>query len=128
MDEYLNQPPFSGYEPVQSNVFATLEDLTTSPASPELEDVKLANGKYVRVRGLSRAELLWTGKGTDDPAEIEQRTVSVCMVVPTMTVQQVKAWQESSQAPDLGMVTAAIRDLSGLGQGAAKSEVDQVRD
>ena len=69
-----------------------------------------------------------TGKGTEDVALIERRNVALCMVEPKMTEAQVEKWQKSSRPNSLGEVTRAIRDLSGLGEGAAKSDVAEVRD
>jgi hypothetical protein len=89
------------------------------------EDLTLPSGKTVRVRGLSRYELMLTGKGTDDNALIERRNVAVCLVQPSMTEKQVEAWQKNSTAGgDFRALSEKIRDLSGLGEGAGKSDVD----
>lgn len=92
-------------------------------------DVQLPSGGRVRVRGLSRAEHLWIGKGTDDAAEIEARLLSVAMIQPTMTEAQVKAWQKKRAATaDLQAASTAVRNVSGFGEGANKSGVAEAGD
>lgn len=106
--------------------YASADDLLVG--GPPEDDIVLPSGRRVRVRGLTRFELLLSGKGTDDTAEIERRNVQVCMVEPKLTAAQVAKWQKSSTPDELGAVTAAIRRLSGLGEGAGKSRVAEVRD
>jgi hypothetical protein len=109
--------------------YATPDDLLVDEVSANTADVTLPNGKVVKVRGLSRLELLVLGKGTDDAALIERRNIAACMVEPKLTEKQVEAWQKTSGPKGgLDLVTAAIRDLSGLGEGAQKSRVAEVRD
>ena len=108
--------------------YASPEDLAADEVCENTDDVTLPNGKVVKVRGLSRFELLLNGKNTEDSALIERRNVACCMVEPKMTEKQVEAWQKASGPKVLALVTAKIRDLSGLGEGAANSDVDEVRD
>lgn len=103
--------------------YASVDDLTSDEIQSGTADVTLPNGKVVKVRGLSRFELLLSGKGTDDTALMERRNVARCMVAPPMTEKQVEAWQRGSSPVALGLVTKAIRELSGLGEGADKSDV-----
>ena len=108
--------------------YASTDDLLAGDG-PDTTDVTLPNGKVVKVRGLTRFELIVNGKGTEDAALIERRNVATCMVEPRMTEGQVEAWQKRpGSVKALADVTTAIRDLSGLGEGAAKSGVDEVRD
>jgi CxxC motif-containing protein (DUF1111 family) len=104
-----------------SDSYAALDDLLAA-TEPETRDVDLPNGKQVKVRGMSRMELILTRKGTEDPAVIEQRMLAYCMVVPTMTAKQAEAWQKASPPMVIAPVTEAIRELSGLGEGADKSD------
>jgi hypothetical protein len=93
---------------------------------PETCEVALSSGKVVEVRGLTRYELLLNGKNTDDSALIERRNVATCLVYPVLTLVEVERWQRSrgrGKISDFAKVTNAIRDLSGLGEGAAKSDV-----
>lgn len=104
-----------------SDIYASAEDLIDGTDVWTNEKVTLPNGKVVTVRGLTRDEHLWIGKGTDDAAVIEQRLISKGMVQPIMTVEQVKAWQARAGTRVLSTVSDKIRDLSGFGEGAAKS-------
>lgn len=106
--------------------YASATDLAADSVGAESVDVTLSTGFVVRVRGLSRYELLLNGKGTEDVGLIERRNVACCMVEPKMTLAQVEAWQRGSRPADLGKVTNAIRDLSGLGEDADKSDVSEV--
>ncbi len=102
--------------------YASIDDLTAA-VEPETKDVTLPDGKVVKVRGLTRIELLLSAKGTDDTALVERRNVAACMVEPRMTLQQVEAWQKRpGSVVAIGDVTTAIQELSGLGEGAAKSD------
>jgi hypothetical protein len=93
------------------------------------EDVTLPSGKTVRVRGLSRYELIFNGKGTEDSGLIERRNVVSAVLEPKLTLPQVEAWQRSSRAGgDFKALSETIRDLSGLGEGAQKSEVATASD
>jgi hypothetical protein len=81
-------------------------------------------GKVV-VRGLSRYELLLSGKNTEDVAVIERRTLATALVDPRMSEADVEQWQKNSPASEIGPVTKAIQTLSGLGEGAGKSDVSE---
>lgn len=106
--------------------YASAADLGAESGLPEAKDVTLSTGLVVKVRGLSRYELLLNGKGTEDIGLIERRNVACCMVEPKMNLAQVEAWQRNSRPADLGKVTDAIRDLSGLAEGADKSGLPEV--
>jgi hypothetical protein len=102
--------------------YANINDLFGN-GETETEDVTLPGGAVVKVRGLTRYELLMNAKNTEDGATIERRNVSCCLVEPPMSVDQVEQWQRSTTPVAIGRVTDAIRRLSGLGEGAAKSDV-----
>jgi hypothetical protein len=109
--------------------YASFEDLTTAPEGEPGEDLTLPSGRLVRVQGITRLEWLRLGKGVDDAAEIERRLLRVGLVAPKMTDVQLKTCQSTpGQLADIGAVTDRIRDLSGLGEGAGKSVVAEVRD
>jgi hypothetical protein len=80
----------------------------------------------VRVRGLSRSEVFMTqqAKGTE---AMERKILALGMVDPPMTEDDVKTWQRNSPAGELDAVANKIHDLSGLGKGADKSGVPDVR-
>lgn len=107
-----------------SPTYASIDDLFGHDvAGVDTEDVVLPGGLVVRVRGLTRFELLNNGKGADSTQLIEARNVATCMVEPRLTVEQVERWQRSSAPPVLGKLSEAIRRLSGMGEGAEKSGV-----
>ncbi|MEV6306483.1 hypothetical protein AB0M02_44245 [Actinoplanes sp. NPDC051861] len=110
---------------------ASIDDLFDGDdVTADVHELTLPNGKVVKVRGLSRYELILAGKGTEDGALIERRNIQMCMVEPAMTLGQVEAWQKRSRAGGGGyaLVSKTIRDLSGLGEGADKSDLRAVRD
>lgn len=93
----------------------------------ETREVKTFAGVVV-VRGLTRAEVLGVkalrARDDIDVAEYEAHIVSLAMVTPTMTVEEVRRWQAIDKAGGpLGEVTDAITELSGLSEGAQKSGV-----
>ncbi len=103
--------------------YATADDLFADEITDNTRDVTLPNGKVVKVRGLTRYELLLSAKGDVDAAVVERRNVARCMVEPKMTEAQVEKWQKASSPVALGLITTAIRELSGLAEGAPKSDV-----
>jgi hypothetical protein len=106
--------------------YASADDLLAEEL-PE-DDLTLPNGKTIRLRGLSRHALFFNGKGTEDSGVIETRNLVSCMVAPSMTKEQAEQFMRSAGAGVMGLISNKIRELSGLGEGAAKSDVDEVRD
>lgn len=103
--------------------YASLDDLVNVGVD-NTEDVEVTPGVIVKVRGLTRYELLLNAKGVDgDGAMIERRNLVTCMVEPKLSLQQAEKWQKSSMPGVIGKVTDAIRRLSGLGADAPKSSV-----
>lgn len=100
--------------------YATLDDLC-SGTMPE-EDHELADGKKIRVRGLSRAEVLnLQTVGRDNAAKLERETLARGVIKPRMTVESAAVWQGSDLGGgDIGKVMEHIRDLSALAGGAAR--------
>ncbi|HEV8568984.1 MAG TPA: hypothetical protein VGQ92_18200 [Actinoplanes sp.] len=95
------------------------------PRLPE-DDVEIPGVGTVRVRGLSRGEVL-RGQGLKG-VDLEAYMLAAGMVDPPMTRDEVKQWQAASPAGELEPVTDVISRLSGLDEGAAKSDVPEVRD
>ena len=81
----------------------------------------------VRVRGLTRGEVFMTQKAGDTEAA-ERRIVALGMIDPPMSEDDVKQWHRNSPAGELEAVVAKIQELSGLGKGADKSGLQDVRD
>lgn len=107
---------------VDGGGYASVADLTADQLSDHWEDVPYA-GKLVRVRGMSRFEMMLSRKDTNDAGEIERRMLSYCLVEPKITIKQAEAWQKSTDPMAVVPVTEAIRRLSKLGEGADKSDV-----
>jgi hypothetical protein len=112
------------------SLYDNAEDLLddASDLALECETVTLPNGRDVMVRGLTRVEHLWLGKGTEDALEIEARLLSKGMLRPVLSVEQAKKWQEVAGTLTVSVVSDKIRDLSGFGRDAAKSDVAEARD
>lgn len=103
--------------------YASADDLTAGDLG-DGEDLTLPSGKVVLLRGLSRHELIFNRKGTEDVGLIERRNVVSCLLAPQLTLAQVEAWQRKSSAGgDFRALSEAIRDRSNLGEGATKSDL-----
>lgn len=79
------------------------------------------------VRGLSRGEVFMTQqiKGTEAS---ERKILSLAMVDPPMSEDDVRDWQRNSPAGEIEAISAKILELSGLAEGADKSGLFEVRD
>lgn len=75
------------------------------------------------LRALSRYELVLAGKGTEDGSLIEARLLSYTLLDPQLSVDEVRQWQKLAPSGEVGMVVDKMRELSGLGEGADKSDV-----
>jgi hypothetical protein len=80
----------------------------------------------VGIRGLSRQEVIELQKLDGGIDVRERRMVSLGLVDPKVTEDDVAKWQKSSLAPEIEGLTVAIGNLSGLGQGAQKSGLSGV--
>lgn len=91
-------------------------------------DVELPGVGTVRVRALARGEVVAI-KDAGDLAldEYERKLISLAMIDPTLTEDEVRQWQEAAPAGELEPVTNAIAELSGLDQEAAKRAYQQFR-
>ena len=109
---------------IDSDGYATADELCAGDLDLDGEDLTLSSGKRVRLRGLTRYELMFNGKGLkeDDAASHEVRNVKSCLIKPAMTVQQIEQWRKNSKAGgDFKELTEAIRERSGLADDADKS-------
>lgn len=105
------------------------EDLKARLLKPRLpEDTVDVEGiGTIRVRGLSRGEVFAAGQLKGVEAQ-ERRFLSLGMVDPEMSEDDVKLWQRNSPAGELEPVTVKIQELSGLAQTAAKQAMISFRD
>ncbi len=94
-------------------------------------DLSEYGGGTVVVRGLSRHEVLHDLRAEPDGAEeltdkerqalFECRLVSLGMVDPELSMEDVAEWARNSVAGEIEEVTDTISRLSGLDQGAGKT-------
>lgn len=94
----------------------------------DVEDVEVGSLGTVKVRALSRSEVLaFRKRKVDDVGEMERVLVAAGMVEPALTEDEVQQWQDASSAGELEPVTRAISRLSGMDEGAAKEAVKRFR-
>lgn len=112
---------------------ATAEFLTarrdTGTASGFPEDDVIIEGPdgplRLHVRGLSRHETLHV-QSQKGVAAVEQMTVSLGVLEPRLTPEQVKAWQKSSVGAEMDQVTERIGQLSGMLKGSRKEAMKEL--
>lgn len=93
--------------------------LLFKPRLPE-DEVEIPGLGTVRVRALSRAEVVDELKAGDESVPFECRLVALAMVEPTLTVDEVAEWRRVSLPDEVEAVTRKINDLSGLTKESAK--------
>ncbi len=104
---------------------ASEEDLFALLATDSTAEVEIPGGKTVTVRGLTRAEHLWLGKGVPegDASEIERRMLTKALISPALSPAKVAKFHEQAPSNVIAAIVKKIRDLSGFGEGASKSAV-----
>lgn len=90
--------------------------------TPE-ETILLPGVGEIRVRGLTRSEAVSLQRVKDDPAALEQLIVRLGLVEPSLTADEVKGWYETAPAGLTDIIVAVVERLSGLSEGAPKSDV-----
>lgn len=107
--------------------YASFEDISPVDEGDGGVDMTLPSGRRVRVRGMSRYELVLSGKGTDDASVIETRNLRTCVLQPKLSSGQIEAlYRNRNATPDVLAMLMKIRELSGLNEGADKSDVPEV--
>lgn len=93
-------------------------------------EIETENGPVVvTVRGVSRGAFLYAQKRFgDDEAARERYLLAVCMVEPKLVPEQVEEWQNISGPLEINKVQAKINEISGIGKGADKSGVSELRE
>jgi len=90
----------------------------------EQDKVELPGVGTVIVRGLTRWELLTAGKVADKgPLYMERAMLAFAMVDPKLTEDEVARWQKASPGAEMMPVIQKINELSGVTQGASKSDL-----
>lgn len=88
--------------------------------------VELPGVGMVRVRGLSREEAFSLKKEKDTEA-MERKLVLLGLVEPKLSAEDVAEWYAHAPAGEIDLIVGPIQELSALNEGAAKSDVPQVR-
>jgi hypothetical protein len=111
-------------EPAQS---AVRRKLLSDRVAGRTVDVLIDGVGTVTVRALSRYEMIVAGKhGAGDDLRQERFILSAAMLSPKLTEDEVEQWQKCSPPGEINAVASAINELSGIGQGASKSDVPEV--
>ena len=92
------------------------------------EEYELAGLGTLRIRGLSRGEVL--AAQHDDPrlAVFERRLLARGVVDPKLTETDVGRWQEASPAGEMEPLIKRIERLSGIGSEVEKGAYESFRD
>jgi len=96
----------------------------------EHRDVEIPGVGTIRVRGLSRAEVLAVQDAAGPDAskqDIEAHTMAAAMIDPPMTVDEIRQWQASSPAGEMEEATRAVSELCRVGRDDAKAAYKSVR-
>lgn len=85
------------------------------------KDVELPGVGTVRVRGLTRAQVLEISKGANDGKDMEPQALSWAMVDPELTVDEVKRLFEVASFGEIQLLNETVNELSGIA-GLAQKE------
>lgn len=101
------------------------EQILARKVAGKTETVDLGDGDAVVVRGLTRGEAGRVGK-IDDEQEVECMALHLALVEPALSIEDVRAWQESDEAGVLQLVVDAVQRLSGTAPGQGKDATKSV--
>ena len=90
-------------------------------------DVELPGLGVVRVRGLTREEMLHAPKAEDEPLLMERYMLATALVDPVLTQDEVARWQSVSPADEMTPLVHKINELSGIGKPAEKAAYEAFR-
>lgn len=79
----------------------------------------------VHVRGLSRQEVIHV-QNTKGVAAVEALTIHLGLLEPSMSIDQVKAWQKASVGGEMEPVTRRIGELSGMLKDSRKAAMKEM--
>lgn len=95
------------------------KELLLKKRLPEAE-VDVPGVGTVRVRGLSRSEVMSMRSIADDIGAVDQRMIFLGMVEPRLTEAEVAEWYAGCPAAELEPVSEMIQRLSGMNETAEK--------
>lgn len=107
--------------------YASVADLTTpaTPVAAREEDFELESGLSVRIRPLTRMEVMLIGKRDLATEKKEQAYIARAMVLPAMTEEDVKRWQVSSAAGDMQNLVERVQEISGMSRKGEKASAKE---
>jgi hypothetical protein len=106
-------------------VALTREQILARKVAGHTESFKIGDGEVI-IRGLTRNEALLVRAG-DNAGEMDNLMISLGMVDPVMTPEDVDAWGEVGDAGTMIRLSNRISELSGMVEGAGKSGVPRAR-
>jgi len=89
------------------------------PRCPE-RDVELPGVGTVRVRGLTRAEIIEISKGANDGRDMEPLSLSLALVDPELTEDEVRQLMSVATFGEIETLNTAVNELSGIAGRADK--------
>jgi len=108
--------------------YATLAELTSPerPVSSREEDYTMDSGLTVKIRPLTRLEVLGVNKLQGlDTGQKEQKYLSMALVLPRMSEADVRKWQAASAAGELEPLVERVQQISGLTKKGAKATAEE---
>ncbi len=103
----------------------TREQILARKVAGKTEIYPIDDGEVV-IRGLTRNEALEV-REAETLADKDNLLISLGLVEPTMSPEDVAAWAESDEAGVLAGLSERIGVLSGMSEGAGKSRVPRAR-
>lgn len=103
----------------------TREQILARKIAGKTEIVDLGDGSEVVVRGLTRAEAGRVGK-IEDEQEVECMALHLALVEPTMSIDDVRTWQEQDESGVIQRVVDEVQRLSGTAPGQGKDATKSV--
>lgn len=92
-----------------------------SQRKPFVEAEVPVEGGTVKVRSLSRDEIVIVRGLSSDPGRFERKLLSFAMVDPKLTEAEVRTWAQNSDALEIEDVTDKVMEISGLKERAEKA-------
>lgn len=96
------------------------------PRCPE-RDVELPGVGVVRVRGLTRAEIVEISKGVNEGKDMEPRSLSLALVDPKLTEDEARQLLDVAPFGEIEKLTTAVNELSGIAGRSAKESYKSPR-
>lgn len=105
--------------------YLTVEQLTADRVTTNVSDHEIEGLGLVQLRSLSRHEVIEAQRlHGSDTLKWERYVLSRALVQPKMGEHDVAAWQSASAPAEINGIAHAVNRLSGIEQGADKSNVD----